>query len=194
MGNTGSMKSDDWENLKRVTGLPIKELKALHKEFHIGFPNGKMSKEDYLKINNQHDNQSTEDFVSTMFDAFDKDKNGYIDFTEYAVVIGIKKNGSLNDKILLAFNMFDIDGNGTIEYDEMLKLISSLFKMIASKSHGDNPKVMEKMESQAKERVDHIFSKMDVNGDGELTLEEFTQGCHRDKEISRALLNIQNKI
>mmetsp|Transcript_8624 Transcript_8624/g.31879 ORF Transcript_8624/g.31879 Transcript_8624/m.31879 type:complete len:147 (+) Transcript_8624:422-862(+) len=141
-----------------------------------------------MKINVQ--NKAAEDFVSIMFDAFDEDKNSYIDFREYALAIGVKKNGTLEDKIKLAFNMFDIDGDGSIQYEEMVKLIASLFKMIAAKTHGDNEKIMEKMEEQAKERVDQIFSKMDANNDKSLSFDEFREGCAKDSEISRALLKV----
>lgn len=127
-----------------------------------------------------------------MFDSFDKDKNGFIDFREYAIVIGIKKNGSLEDKLKMAFNMFDIDGNGTIEYNEMVKLMTSIYRMTASKNHYEHETILKKMEEHAQDKVDKMFKDMDENKDGVLSFEEFKSGCEKDTEFTKALLKVGN--
>lgn len=38
-----------------------------------------------------------------------------------------------------------------------------------------------------KDRAKTIFGKMDVNGDGQLTLDEFLKGCLQDEELSQML-------
>lgn len=40
----------------------------------------------------------------------------------------------------------------------------------------------------AEERAKKIFTKMDLNGDGCLTEEEFLTGCLNDEDLSRILL------
>jgi Ca2+-binding EF-hand superfamily protein len=42
-------------------------------------------------------------------------------------------------------------------------------------------------QDSAEERAKSIFAKMDENGDGQLTQEEFLKGCLQDEELSKML-------
>ena len=37
------------------------------------------------------------------------------------------------------------------------------------------------------QRANRIFSELDINGDGEVTKEEFVRGCMQDKDLVRML-------
>ena len=65
--------------------------------------------------------------------------------------------------------MYDVDGNGWIDMIEMTKIVKSIYKMM-----GPN-----QLESPAK-RAEDIFRRMDANGDGRITRQEFVR-CSLNK-------------
>lgn len=81
-----------------------------------------------------------------------------------------------------AFKLYDIDGNGFIEYDEMLRLVTSLFKMM-----GAVVDLMPPDQRTPEARVKKIFELMDENGDGKLSMQEFINGCKKDSSILQAM-------
>ena len=42
-------------------------------------------------------------------------------------------------------------------------------------------------QNEAAARVEYIFNLLDTNRDGEISLEEFLQGCLEDKDLTRLL-------
>lgn len=74
--------------------------------------------------------------------------------------------------------MYDKDASGTIELSEMVEVIGTLYDMegvVTSGGEGNE------------QRANRIFAELDINGDGELTMEEFVRGCMQDKELVRML-------
>ena len=76
-----------------------------------------------------------------------------------------------------AFRLYDIDNNGTISRDEMLQIVTAIFRMVGSFSQEETPE----------KKVDRIFSKMDTDGNCELSKEEFFEGARMDQSIVQAL-------
>ena len=77
------------------------------------------------------------------------------------------------------FRMYDVDGNGVIDQDEMTKIVQAIYDMLGAGAT--------KPTDSAEERAKNIFSRMDENGDGHLTEEEFLRGCLQDDELSKML-------
>ena len=75
--------------------------------------------------------------------------------------------------------MYDVDGNGVIDQDEMTKIVQAIYDMLGAGAT--------KPTDSAEERAKNIFSRMDENGDGHLTEEEFLRGCLQDDELSKML-------
>lgn len=80
---------------------------------------------------------------------------------------------------MLVFRMYDVDGNGVIDQEEMTKIVQAIYDMLGAGAT--------KPTDSAEERAKNIFSRMDENGDGHLTEEEFLRGCLQDDELSKML-------
>ena len=90
-----------------------------------------LSKEEFQKIYKQFfpfgDPTSFADYV---FNVFDSDKSGSIDFKEFICALSVTSRGKMEDKLDWAFQLYDIDGDGKISYEEMLQIVEAIYKMV----------------------------------------------------------------
>lgn len=95
-------------------------------------PSGMLTKEEFQKIYKQFfpfgDPSSFADYV---FNVFDADKSGSIDFKEFICALSVTSRGKMEDKLDWAFQLYDIDGDGKISYEEMLAIVEAIYKMVS---------------------------------------------------------------
>ena len=70
-------------------------------------------------------------FADYVFNVFDADKSGSIDFKEFICALSVTSRGKMEDKLDWAFQLYDIDGDGKISYDEMLAIVEAIYKMVS---------------------------------------------------------------
>jgi Ca2+-binding EF-hand superfamily protein len=147
------LSQEQLSELQRSTHFDKKELQQWYKgSCHtviyartpltspLGFlkdcPSGMLTKEEFQKIYRQFfpfgDPSSFADYV---FNVFDSDKSGSIDFKEFICALSVTSRGKMEDKLDWAFQLYDIDGDGKISYDEMLAIVEAIYKMVGSFSH-----------------------------------------------------------
>jgi len=163
-----------------------------------------LTKEEFQKIYRQFfpfgDPSSFADYV---FNVFDSDKSGSIDFKEFICALSVTSRGKMEDKLDWAFQLYDIDGDGKISYEEMLAIVEAIYKMVYIFTCGlrqvylldtqaNSLKVgsMVKLpadEDTPEKRVKKIFRMMDKDENGSLDMEEFKEGSKRDETIVSAL-------
>ena len=110
-------------------------------------PEGRLDKKDFGKIYTQFfPFGDPGEFENYVFDVFDENKNGYIDFKEFICALSATSRGTLEEKLkclslshvsLLdfigssagAFQLYDINKDGQISYQEMLQIVQAIYKM-----------------------------------------------------------------
>lgn len=94
-----------------------------------------LTKDEFQKIYKQFfpfgDPSSFADYV---FNVFDADKSGTIDFKEFICALSVTSRGKMEDKLDWAFQLYDIDGDGKISYEEMLAIVEAIYKMVCGDS------------------------------------------------------------
>ena len=156
-----------------------------------------LTKEEFQKIYKQFfpfgDPSSFADYV---FNVFDADKSGTIDFKEFICALSVTSRGKMEDKLDWAFQLYDIDGDGKISYEEMLAIVEAIYKMVSGPQReaehvlivqvGSMVKLPEDEDTPEK-RVRKIFRMMDKDENGSLDMAEFKEGSKRDETIVSAL-------
>ena len=125
------LSQEQLNELQRSTHFDKKELQQWYKGFLKDCPSGMLTKEEFQKIYRQFfpfgDPSSFADYV---FNVFDSDKSGSIDFKEFICALSVTSRGKMEDKLDWAFQLYDIDGDGKISYDEMLAIVEAIYKMV----------------------------------------------------------------
>jgi len=170
------------QELAEKTSFTEEEISHWHEGFLKDCPTGKLTKNEFAKIYNQffpHGDPSA--FAEFVFNVFDDNGDGSIEFGEFLQALSITSRGKLDDKLEWAFRLYDLDNNGSITRDEMLEIVKAIFSMV-----GNHAKFKDD-DNTPEKRVDRIFELMDSDGNGELSKEEFLKGAKQDKSIVQAL-------
>ncbi|XP_006926619.1 guanylyl cyclase-activating protein 1 [Pteropus alecto] len=163
---------------KSVEELSSTECHQWYKKFMTECPSGQLTLYEFRQFFGLKNlSPSTSQYVEQMFETFDFNKDGYIDFMEYVAALSLVLKGKVEQKLRWYFKLYDVDGNGCIDRDELLTIIRAIRTI--------NPYSDTTM--SAEEFTDTVFSKIDVNGDGELSLEEFMEGVQKDQMLLETL-------
>ncbi|KAG5519570.1 hypothetical protein PMAC_001725 [Pneumocystis sp. 'macacae'] len=192
MGKTQSkLSQEQLQELQELTKFDKKELQQWYKGFLKDCPTGHLCKEEFQGIYKQFfpfgDPSS---FASYVFNVFDVDRNGTIDFKEFICALSVTSRGRLEEKLMWAFRLYDIDDDGVITYQEMLQIVAAIYKMVGNMvklpEDEDTPeKVSMIFEFTLVDSVSVLIKFFDHNGC--LTLEEFREGSKKDSTIVQAL-------
>ncbi|XP_063341850.1 guanylate cyclase activator 1d isoform X2 [Pelmatolapia mariae] len=109
-----------------------------------------------------------------------KTSDGYINFVEYIAAISLMLKGEINQKLKWYFKLFDQDGNGKIDKEELETIFTAIQDITRNK------------DIDPEEIVSLIFEKIDVKGEGELTLEEFIEGAKDHEDIMDMLKTLMD--
>jgi len=67
-------------------------------------------------------------FVDDIFEKYDTDNNGSIDFKEFLMATHPANVDIIEEKLHWAFRMYDSDSSGTIEAKELVAILCSMYE------------------------------------------------------------------
>jgi len=181
MGNAGKKLSasdvDMIERTEAATKLNRKELLTEYKKFKKQFPTGGINRVQFkdMASNFLPEQQRTPEFVDRLFNAFDKDRSGEVDFQEFMLAMAMCSSENPEDKLRFCFRSLDIDGNGTLDRTEISYAVQLIFKH----NPGLESRVAPEVNSPEKV-VKQIFDRVDVNRDNALSCEELVEFMRKD--------------
>jgi len=181
MGNSGKkLSSNDISMLEKTetaTKMNRKELLAEYKKFKKQFPKGVINKSQFkeMAVHFLPPQQCTPEFVDRLFNAFDKDRSGEIDFQEFMLAMTMCSSENPEDKLRFCFRSLDTDGNGSLDRDEVLYAVKLIFKHNPGLESRVAPEV-----NTPEKVVKQIFDRVDINNDNTLSCEELIQFMRED--------------
>ena len=123
--------------------------------------------------------EKAEMVANLIFMAFDKDKDGTIDFHDFMEATNCINTTTttpmLEEKLHWVFQMYDKDGSDSIQLGEMVEIFSMLYLC-----EGIDEKL-------AIVRAEKVFNLLDANNDGDVTEDEFVNGCLDDADLVQEL-------
>ena len=119
------------------------------------------------------DSERTTQIIARLFDVFDEDGNGAVDFSELASGLSVLCGGSRDEKAEAAFALYDYNGDGFISLEEMTRYLTSVFKVMYETQPGTQERMGVSAEQLAGVTAEQAFVDADLNHDGRLSFEEF---------------------
>ncbi|XP_012941031.1 lysophosphatidylcholine acyltransferase 2 isoform X3 [Aplysia californica] len=113
------------------------------------------------------------DALQQVFDLYDRDGSGTIDFREYVIGLSLISEPANNDEtIQLAFQLFDTENKGHITPEELQHILTGAFNI----SDTD---------------AERLFEEVDVTGDGKITIDEFKTYAEKKPEYAKVFITYQ---
>jgi neurocalcin delta len=182
LSSSKRLPKEDLQFLIQNTNFTKQQIKAWYSGFMKDCPDGQLSRAKFLEVYSSFFPQgNAEKFCEHVFRTFDSDNSGRIDFKEFLLAINITSAGQPEQKLEWAFQMYDVNGDGTIDPSEMAEIIGAIYNMVGNSICDGDP-----CDSPEK-RTAEIFAKMDTNGDGVLSKDEFVRGCMTDEFLCQML-------
>ncbi|XP_008571239.1 PREDICTED: guanylyl cyclase-activating protein 3 [Galeopterus variegatus] len=165
MGNNKSMAGGQ-------TAIHTQETYVWYRTFMTEYPSGLQTLHEFKTLLGlQGLNQMANQQVDQVYNTFDMNKDGFIDILEFIAAVNLVVRGKMEQKLKWYFKLYDADGNGSIDKKELLNIFMSVQAIKGQQT------------LSPEEFANLVFHKIDINKDGELTLEEFINGMEKDQDL-----------
>ncbi|XP_076898672.1 calcineurin B-like protein 4 [Bidens hawaiensis] len=171
------LPSFDPAELAAQTPFTVNEVEALYELFgklsSSVVDDGLIGKDEFLlALFRNHDKRNL--FADRIFDLFDVNRSGHIDFSEFVRSLGVfHPKAPQVDKVLYAFKLYDLGRTGFIEREELKKMVLALL----------NESDLELSNDIIETIVEKTFTEADSKGDGRIDQEEWKEYVDKNSSL-----------
>ncbi|CAL4063938.1 unnamed protein product, partial [Meganyctiphanes norvegica] len=183
-------KPKDINALCRTTHFTRSELQQLYRRFKDRCPTGVVTeavfKDMYFQMFPK--GASSSQYAHYVFSNLDKENTGVISFTDLIGLLSRLYRGSLHERLRWVFTLYDLNGDGCITRQEMTSVVQAVYDLMGK--HTDTPVD----ETTVEHKVEALFTMLDTNRDGVITLDEFMEACSQDNTMVHNMDTILNPL
>ncbi|XP_076955729.1 calcineurin B-like protein 4 [Bidens hawaiensis] len=171
------LPSFDPAELSAQTPFTVNEVEALYELFgklsSSVVDDGLIGKDEFLlALFRNHDKRNL--FADRIFDLFDVNRSGHIDFSEFVRSLGVfHPKAPQADKVLYAFKLYDLGRTGFIEREELKEMVLALL----------NESDLELSNDIIETIVEKTFTEADSKGDGRIDQEEWKEYVDKNPSL-----------
>ncbi|KAI0989146.1 hypothetical protein GJ496_002946 [Pomphorhynchus laevis] len=186
MGSTKSKKHGSHvltdeviEDVKRNTNFTDKQIQKYYNGFIKDCPDGYLTRrklEETYKVISPKGNPT--EFCKAVFNAFDANSDGLINFHEYMLAMALIVSDKFEDSLKIAFKIYDIDKNGFLSLKELEQSLRAIYNLKQDTCR------IEFNKANIKEVSARIMQHCDTSKDNQISLEEFVAACKDDCVIT----------
>eukprot|EP01105_Mastigella_eilhardi_P023219 TRINITY_DN5817_c0_g1_i2.p1 TRINITY_DN5817_c0_g1~~TRINITY_DN5817_c0_g1_i2.p1 ORF type:complete len:279 (-),score=79.15 TRINITY_DN5817_c0_g1_i2:51-887(-) len=166
-----------FDQLEKETHFSSKELKTMFSKFKKEAPTLLIDRAGFALVT-QGMGIKEKFLQDAIFNKFDTDRSGSIDFSEFVKGMSVMTRGTAEEKLEAAFRMYDLDGSGSISREEFLKIMES-FKHL----QGGEVTVKGQTYKDITQLCTSLFDEIDADHSGELSLVEYKAGALKHAEL-----------
>ncbi|CAD6184994.1 unnamed protein product [Caenorhabditis auriculariae] len=158
------------------------EVRAIYRAFKETSPNAVINKvilrEKFAELFPHGD---IEHYSDLLFDTFDNDGNGTINFQEFVKALSILCRGTMDEKLDWLYKLYDPKDKGEVTWHRLYYVITSMDDLMGRKAKPSYTR------EQKHERASQVFQKFDVGNKGRITKEDFIRICKTDRTILNSI-------
>jgi Ca2+-binding EF-hand superfamily protein len=142
-------------------------------DFKKQCPSGRLNKQEFIQFYKKlikGDSAEEDQLCAIVFNVFDSDGNGSIDFGEFLIAFWVRAKGSIKEKLGWLFDIYDYDNSNYITSWELVKMLKLLYGVKGVKEDAYSKGIS-------------IMNVLDRSKDGKISKAEFIAGCSKDTQL-----------
>ena len=148
------------------------------RSFYQECPDGKLTRQHLTSLFKRvYPAGDSEKFCTHVFRVFNDDECDFLDFKKFIQAMDVTYCHTTEEKLQWVFRLFDIDESGFIDLDEIITIVRTMDQVegrsVIKSVLELNPRIKLKPVST---RASEILASFDINQDGLISRDEFTQG------------------
>ncbi|VDM61498.1 unnamed protein product [Angiostrongylus costaricensis] len=170
------------KNLKVVneTHFSKNEIRSIYRAFKETSPSAVINKailrEKFAEL---FPHGNIEHYSDLLFDTFDNDNNGTINFQEFVKALSVLCRGTVDEKLEWLYKLYDPKGKGEITWQRLFYVITSMDDLMGAPHN-------------TKDRWLNLFNfqKFDIGKRGRISKEDFFTVCKTDRQIIESMSSL----
>uniref|UniRef100_A0A8D8U2N7 Kv channel-interacting protein 4 n=1 Tax=Cacopsylla melanoneura TaxID=428564 RepID=A0A8D8U2N7_9HEMI len=175
-------RPEELTKLAKTTKFTRKEIQLIYRGFKQECPSGMLDEDSFVHIFAQFFPQGdATQYAHYVFNTIKHSQTSKITFEDFLGILSRVSRGSVQEKLHWIFGLYDLNGDGLITKKEMEEVVTSIYDMLG---RNIEPQIDD---TTVKAHVDKIFTLIDTNKDGVVTIDELIQWCSRDEGVLKSL-------
>lgn len=171
--------------MARAVNMTVDDLQNMARAMQTcdGADDGIITREEFTDLwhtLHPHRIKDMSGYCDQIFDTFDEDRSGTISIQEYTTYLAIASDGTMEQRLTALFKVFDINNDGGLSLAETIDMITVVMAIDKSDTGTD---------LQPDQLAEMIHMEVDVDGDGNIDLNEFIRMGENEDGVLYNLVN-----